>query len=171
MIPFQDAQATHIADRDYYDLMLSSIESATTRVWISAFIFDVRPPRDVEGQVAQIVQALADRYALGVDVRVLTSSHMRTPDIDVANLATGTLLQALRVPHRRITHARPPEPTGSHAKFSVFDDHAIVGSQNLTDDAFRENIEDAVLLQGPPVDALAGEFQHLWNNSQRLANP
>jgi hypothetical protein len=161
MMAFTQTRAARLGDRDYFDFALASVEAATRHIWASIFIYDLRPNRDLEGQVLALTNALIERRRLGVDVRVLTTGHVATPDISVANLASGLFLEAAGVPHRRVFDT-DERRRGSHAKFLICDAAAIVGSQNWTDDAFRLNIEDAILLIGNAVDLLAGEFLSLW---------
>lgn len=172
--PFAGAKVADLADRDYFDFVLASAEAASRRIWVSMFIFDIRPSRDPEGQALELATTLVARHGAGVDVRVLLTGLVRTPDIAVANLATGFFLAEHGVPHRRMfieertDAAAIPERFGSHAKFAVFDDIGVLGSQNWTDDAFRLNIEDGAVLQGPVVDVLAGEFLRLWREARGL---
>lgn len=160
MTAFAHAHAVRLPDRDYYEFVLASIEAARRRIWVSVFICDIRPPRDVQGRVLDLVTALVVRSALGVDVRVLLNGVAATPDIDVANLATGMFLEHHDVQHRRLLQL--DERRGSHAKLVLCDDVAVVGSQNWTDDGLRENIEDAVILTGEPCELLSTEFLELW---------
>jgi phosphatidylserine/phosphatidylglycerophosphate/cardiolipin synthase-like enzyme len=152
--------ATRIPEREYFDLVLASIEAARRRVWVAMFIYDIRPGRDIAGHVMTLSLALAARRHAGVDVRVLTAGQLFTADIAAANLASGGFLARYGVPNRRIFGT--PEQPGSHAKFVVCDDLAMIGSQNWTDDAFRLNVEDALLLRGGGAERLAGEFLTLW---------
>ena len=160
MIAFDATKVVRLGDREYFDFVLASVEAARRRIWASMFIYDIRPSRDLEGKVLDLTLALASRRKVGVDVRVLTTGRASTPDITAANLASGLLLQQYGVPHRRIAGdgARP----GSHAKFVICDDAAVVGSQNWTDDAFRLNLEDAVMLNGKAVELLGAEFLAQW---------
>ncbi|MEM9007197.1 MAG: phospholipase D family protein [Cyanobacteria bacterium P01_F01_bin.86] len=167
MTSFTQSHARRIGDRAYYDFTLASIEAAKRRIWVSLFIFDIRPSRDLEGYVLNLCTALIERRQRGVDVRVLTTGHVNTPDIAVANIATGLYLDRAGVPQRRI-FTTDSERNGSHAKFAIFDDVAISGSQNWTDDAFSSNIEDAVLLTGDIINLLATEFATLWNQGRGL---
>lgn len=162
MSAFTGAQAARIADGEYAELLLACVEDARRRIWASLFIFDVRPPRDLSGRALELLNALVERHRAGVDVRVLLAGHLTTADITTANLATGVLLDARGVPQRRVFDTGHGARRGSHAKTVVVDDHAVVGSHNWADDAFRLNVEDGVLLAGPPVDQLAHEFQRLW---------
>lgn len=161
MTEFADTMAARVEERDYLDLLTSCVEDARRRIYACMFLFDVRPVRDIRGHVLDLVSALARRRRLGVDVRVLTTGQVGTPVLGVANVATGILLASHQVPHRRV-FAVGDARSGSHAKFVILDDLAIVGSQNWSDDAFNLNTEDAVLLRGPAVDALVAEFLRLW---------
>jgi phosphatidylserine/phosphatidylglycerophosphate/cardiolipin synthase-like enzyme len=162
MIAFADGLATRVPERDYANFVLAGAEDARRRLWVSQFIFDTRPPRDLAGQVLELALTLAARRQAGVDVKVLLTGSLSTPDIAVANLAAGLMLEGWGVAHRRIFEVGDPVRGGSHAKFVIRDDEAVLGSQNWTDDAFRLNIEDSVLLSGRPVTLLAAEFQRLW---------
>jgi phosphatidylserine/phosphatidylglycerophosphate/cardiolipin synthase-like enzyme len=166
MIPFAESSVARLPEREYFDFALASVESARRRVWASIFIYDIRPSRDLQGQVLDLTSALVARRQVGVDVRVLLNGPASTPDISVANLASGLYLIQSGVPHRRVFG--DPERRGSHAKFVVVDDHAIVGSQNWTDDGFRLNIEDAAVLGGTAVDLLAEEFARLWADGRGM---
>jgi len=167
MMMFTDSQAVRINDRDYFDVTLASIEAAKRRIWASLFIYDIRPGQDLEGLVLELTTALIERRRCGVDVRVLITGHVRTQSISVANLASGLYLARAGVPQRRI-FSTDAIRKGSHAKFAIFDDTAVLGSQNWTDDAFTTNIEDAVLLTGNAVHGLATQFLTLWNNGKGL---
>lgn len=167
MTAFTESRAARVDERDYYDLMLSSVEDARRRVLASLFLFDIRPGRDVEGWVLELMTALVARQRVGVDVRVLISGHVRTPELAVANLASGLYLRAAGVPHRRIAEVDDTR-RGSHGKLVVVDDLAVVGSQNWTDDGFRTNLEDAVLLTGGAVEVLAAGFESLWSRGKGL---
>lgn len=169
MIPFTDATAVRLPEREYFDFMLASLEAARRRIWVSLFICDIRPHRDPEGLVLELVTTLVERRAVGVDVRVLLPGAVGTPDIDVANLATGVFSLRNGVAHRRVL--ADGEQVGSHAKFVVCDDIAVVGSQNWTDDSLRSNIDDAVILEGPPVELLAAELLRLWAKARGLPRP
>lgn len=162
---FAGAAAARIAERDYYDLLMACVTHARRRIHASIFLFDARPVRDPRGHVLDLVMALAERRRLGVDVRVLVTGQVETPALGVANVATGILLESYGIAHRRLFSldaAIDGARIGSHAKFALIDDLAIVGSQNWTDDAFNDNIEDAVLLRGSALEPLASEFFRLW---------
>ncbi len=158
---FSQSGVAPIDERDYGDVMQAAIERAGWRIWVSMFIFDPRPSRDVVGTVGNLVASIGERFRLGADVRILTAGDLTSPDIVVANLAAGLLLEDQGVPHRRLFDVGQ-ERRGSHAKFAVVDDRAFVGSQNWTDDAFRANTEDAVMMTGSAVSQLAVEFDRLW---------
>lgn len=168
MIGFADARAARLSDGEYSDVVLACVEAARRRVWTTVFIFDIRPSRDVEGRALELATALIDRHQQGVDVRVLMAGDVTTPDIAVANLATGLLLDERGVRQRRLFGSGDIARRGSHAKFAVIDDLAVAGSHNWADDAFRLNIEDSVLLSGEPVEQLAGEFLRLWSYGRAL---
>ena len=170
MTTFSDAGAVRLADRDYFDFVLAAAETACRRILAAVFLQDVRPSRDVRGQVLELTMALANRRRLGVDVRVLLTGHLSTPDIAVANLASGQLFEAYDVPHRRSFDISPDGRRGLHSKLVICDDVAVVGSQNWTDDAFAVNVEDAVAVTGPPVDHLAVEFDRLWSYGRGMPN-
>lgn len=162
MTTFVGAGAVRIAEREYYDLLMSCVQAAGRRIHASIFLFDARPVRDPRGHVLDLVMALAERRRLGVDVRVLLTGQVETAALGVANVATGALLESHRVPHRRMFGSAGGR-SGSHAKFALIDDLAIIGSQNWTDDAFNDNLEDAVLLRGSALAPLEAEFARLWS--------
>lgn len=168
-IVFDSSEAVHLPDRDYFDFTLASIEAARRRVWVSMFIFDIRPSRDIRGNVLDLALALIERRTVGVDIRVLTTGSVGTPDIAVANLASGIYLENSGVPHRRVMSSGKGRK-GSHAKFVVCDDIAIVGSQNWTDDGFSLNHEDALIAIGKASEQLGQEFLRLWSIGSGLPN-
>jgi len=168
VIAFGSARAVRIPDREYFDIVLASVEAARRRIWACLFLYDVRPARDIAGQVLELTVALVERRRLGVDVRVLMTGELETADIAVANLATGLLLDAQMVRQRRLFGYGHGARQGTHAKFAVIDDLAVAGSSNWADDAFRLNAEDGVLLSGEPVEQLAGEFLRLWHQGRGL---
>lgn len=168
MSVFTMAQARPVAPREYADLVHASVEGAVHRVWVCMFLYDLRPGRDVHGAVLDLTMALVRRRQLGVDARVVLSGQVETVDIAVANMATGLLLGDYRVPHRGVFGGYRDGRRGMHTKFVICDDVAVVGSQNWTDDAFFDNVEDAVLLTGSPVNLLAAEFARLWAVGRRM---
>jgi len=158
---FTQGTCVRVDDRDYGDVVQAAVERAGWRIWVSMFILDPRPTRDVAGLVLQLTDTVAARRRLGVDVRVLTAGALSSPDIAVANLTAGLLLSDAGVPHRRLFDTGSGRRS-SHAKWLVVDDRAFVGSQNWADDGFRINTEDAIMLTGPAVQHLASEFDRLW---------
>lgn len=166
--PFDNTSMARLGDREYYDYVLGLIERATNRIWVSMFIYDIRPFRDVEGKVLNLTTALIDRKGLGVDVKVLLTGHLRTPDIAVANLATGLYLSQFGVPQRRSIQVE--DRYGSHAKYVLCDNTAITGSQNWTDNGFAQNIEDGIIMRGNVLNALETEFLRQWEAGKGLPN-
>lgn len=164
---FDSTTSARLSDRDYLEFVLSSIETARWRIWVSMFIFDIRPSRDVRGSALSLARALAARRSVGVDVRVLLTGAVSTPDIAVANIATGLFLSERGVAQRRVM-AGELGRQGSHAKYAIFDDVSVVGSQNWTDDGFSTNVEDAAVLFGPASDRLAHEFREYWSLAKGL---
>lgn len=164
-IIFDTAQIARIDDRAYYDFALAAVERARRQIWVCVFICDIRPHRDLEGLVLDLVAALIERRQWGVDVRIMLTGDANAADIATANLATALYLDHADVPVRRVM-TLPDGRRGTHAKFAMFDDVAVVGSQNWTDDGFRQNIEDALLLTGQPVNRLAAEFMMLWKTGK-----
>jgi len=169
MIPFTQTEIAPLADRTYFDFMLGSIQRATHQIWVSLFIYDIRPSRDIGGKVLALTTALINKKLHGLDVRVLLAGYLKTADIAAANLASGLYLKEFGVPHRR--SVRDNTQLGSHAKYVICDDMAIVGSQNWTDDGFRLNIEDAIVLKGDAVFLLESEFLRQWELGKGLPKP
>ncbi len=161
--------AAHINDRDYFPLLSASLENARSKIWVCLFLFDIRPERDIHGQALDLAMTLIERRQAGVDVRVLLTGQVKTPVLGVANVATGIFLESHGVPHRRVFDV-DGQRKGTHAKFVICDDHAMLGSQNWTDDGFNENLEDGVILHGSPVTQLGFEFSTLWDNGLGLPN-
>jgi phosphatidylserine/phosphatidylglycerophosphate/cardiolipin synthase-like enzyme len=161
--------ATGLTDRAYGDLVRAAAERARRRIWASIFLYDLRPSRDLAGLVMALTDTLIQRHAAGVDVRVLVSGEVSTPDIAVANRATAMFLDRHGVPSRHVFGAAGSVRRGSHAKVVLMDDIAVLGSQNWTDDAFRLNVEDAVVLTGDAVRILGGAFQTTWQRARRLS--
>lgn len=157
----QAAIFARVDDRAYGDFVWAAAERARRRVWASVFICDIRPHRDIEGKVLDLVSTLVERRQWGVDVRVILTGDATAADIVSANLASGLYLHHAGVPIRRVL-TLPDGRLGTHAKFAIFDGMAVVGSQNWTDDGFRLNIEDAMLVMGQPLRGLEREFLRLW---------
>lgn len=168
MTAFGTSAAVGLTDRSYFEFVLSAAERARRRIWASIFLYDLRPSRDIAGSVLDLTNVLVRRSAVGVDVRVLVSGQVTTPDIAVANRATALFLTRHGVPNRHVVGEPDSGRQGSHAKFAVLDDVAVLGSQNWTDDAFRLNVEDAVALTGDVIDVLAAQFQSMWRHSRGL---
>lgn len=161
MTAFTASRVAPVPERDYAEIALAMVERARVRLWVAMFICDIRPNRDVEGLVLELVSAVISRHRLGVDVRVLVTGAVRTTDIAVANTASALYLSNAGVPVRRV-FATDEGRSGTHGKFVICDDQALVGSQNWTDDGFRLNTEDAVLVDGSASEVLASEFLRLW---------
>jgi len=164
-ISFADGATARVEDRSYYDFTLAGVERARWRVWASVFICDIRPQRDIEGLVLDLLAAIIERKRWGVDVRIMVTGDAGAADIMTANLASALYLDRAGVPVRR-TLGYADGRLGSHAKFVLLDDVAVVGSQNWTDDGFRLNIEDAILVRGAPAMRLGAEFVDLWSRGK-----
>lgn len=166
-LPFSATDVARVDDRAYFDFCLAAAERSQRRIWVSLFICDIRPERDVAGQVLELLSALVDRRSWGVDVRVLLTGDANAADIASANFASGYFLDQSGVPLRRAVRV-DGDRLGTHSKFAVFDDIAVAGSQNWTDDGFRLNIEDAVVLAGSGTDRIGSEFLRLWQQGRGM---
>lgn len=164
-VTFEQGRTARLDDRSYYDFTRAAVERARRRIWASIFICDIRPQRDIEGLVLDLLAAVIERRQWGVDVRIMVTGDATAADIVTANLASALYLQNAGVPVRRSV-VLDDGRLGSHAKFALIDDTALVGSQNWTDDGFRLNIEDAILLTGQPVERLGAEFLVLWKQGK-----
>jgi len=154
-----------VFDRDYYPLVLAAIERARTRIWVSVFICDLRPGRDVQGCVLDLISALVARASLGVDVQFMVTGDASAADIAAANLATGLYLHHSGVRCRRNMRLEDGR-LGSHAKLAVIDDAAFIGSQNWTEGGFNSHIEDAICIHGSGVERIGAEFSYLWSQGK-----
>ncbi|MEL7107754.1 MAG: phospholipase D family protein [Pseudomonadota bacterium] len=159
--PLGELTLSPVSDRDYAPLVRAAAERAHTRIWVSMFICDIRPTRDVEGIVLDLINALKERAMRGVDVRVVLTGDASAADIAAANLATSLYLQQAGVPVRRAMRLHDGR-LGSHAKMIVIDQMAFVGSQNWTQGGFQAHTEDAIWVEGAGVERIASEFLHLW---------
>lgn len=160
--PLGTLAMNHISDRAYYPTLLAAAERARVRIWASIFICDIRPSRDIQGRVLDLISVLIERAALGVDVRVMVTGDASAADIAAANLASGLYLHKTGVPLRRVM-ASEGGRLGSHAKMVVLDDAALIGSQNWSVGGFDVHLEDAIWLQGQGVERVASEFLYLWS--------
>jgi phosphatidylserine/phosphatidylglycerophosphate/cardiolipin synthase-like enzyme len=162
-----DAEAAALVhDEDYGLFLLDAVSRARSRVLATQFLIEMRPEFDVERQVQLFCRALAQAHWRGVDVRIVLSSFVASPGLDVNRVAARWLTER-GVPVREYR----PRPGGRrdamHTKLVVIDDYlGVVSSHNWTPGAFAANREAAVAVRSVDVAVrLAETFEGFWEVS------
>ena len=113
---------------------------------------------------AQLLAALSDRAAAGVQIRICYDGDKPpTPNLavgqDPASPGTGLLVQSLGFPWRRIAGMKL-----MHNKFIVRDGSAVwTGSLNMTDQAFTLMENNVVIIESSSLAAsYLHDFEELW---------
>ncbi len=120
------------------------IDGAGERIRVVVYVVRVD-----EGPVRDLLQALADAVARGVDVRVCLDygAKFDDPAIDPKHEAPAAWLQA-----KGVTVVLDEEDRTTHAKVLVVDRrHVLLGSHNWTASALTRNREAAVVLDDPTL--------------------
>ena len=119
--------------------------------------------------------------------RVDVASAFFTHDAPVREAARGNkevrllvgLNAATSPPALRAVHGIPNvevriEGDGFHAKFYLFDNHALLGSANLTEAGMKKNLEAVIVLErdrdGDAFAELEALFEALWNDAHELTD-
>lgn len=136
-------------NRDFIDRALEMVEAATERVHLVEFvIYDSGPVHD-------LLQALVDARARGVDVAVLADEE------------AGNTVHALDwlEAHDIRTKIDSPDTT-THNKLIIADDTVLVGSHNLSTNALQYNNEASIQVAIPAVTAwYEAFFAAMWEDS------
>ena len=150
-----------LRDKEYYWYVLDRINKASSRIWMSMFLIDVRRAFDPNQEVRGLIHAL--RYASwrGVEVRILTGDSRTIVQLREMNMVSRTYLRTQRLMVK--TH-RSPERTGSHDKYLIIDHNIIIlGSHNWIDESFNDSAEDSIAVFSPDLNCrLCQEFLNAW---------
>lgn len=151
-----------------YPAMLEAIDAATTRVWLTAYIFET----NATGR--RFIDALARAQVRGVDVRVLIDGVGELYSLPWA----GALLRRRGVSVARFMRPRPWPPQfhinlRNHRKILVVDASvAFVGGMNIGDRHLAEDesnphrvIDVQFRLRGPVISQVAEIFAEDWRFS------
>jgi len=150
-----------VVDAEFGPVLGTMIRGANRAVLCSYFIVDVSPYRGPAHLVDELLGELESARWRGVDVRVLLGGSRDNPDILETCMGAGLRLRQRGIPFRLIT-ARAVDVT-SHAKFTVADDAALVGSHNVSGNSLSVETQDSVVVESAPLAAyLRGEFERQW---------
>lgn len=160
---FDADEAALLFDDDYGLVVLDAVNRARARVLATQFLVEIRPEFDTERHVQILCRALAQAHWRGVDVRVVLSSFVADPGLDV-NAIAATWLESRGVPVRFYRPRGGSRREGMHSKIFIADaDLAIVSSHNWTPGAFDSNREAAVMVRSVEATSrLAETFEGFW---------
>jgi phosphatidylserine/phosphatidylglycerophosphate/cardiolipin synthase-like enzyme len=156
-------RASLVPDQTYQPTLVSLVDGAVRRCLCSVFIVDVSPLRDRSLRVDALLQALGAARWRGVDVRLVIGGSRGNLDIaETADVARARARE-LGVPCRWATSARR---RGTHAKLAVVDDFVLTGSHNWSGGAFRDQVQDSVLVASTDLAAyLTSLFEQQWTEA------
>lgn len=138
-------------DQVIYDLL----SKATRRVFLVTF---------AAHRVPLLCEHLAKAIDRGVEVTLLLESEKSSAgqlSFDASNAFKDLSMEKVRLLHWPLElreRNQADKPGKLHVKCAVIDDTAVIGSANLTDDAFNRNMELGVILRDPGV--VAGIHEH-----------
>ena len=145
-----DLALVHAANnRDFVVAVISMVDAATERVHVVEYvIYDSGPVHD-------LLQALVDARARGVDVAVLADEE------------AGNTVHALDWLEAHDVRTKLDSPnTTSHNKLIIADDTVLLGSHNLSTNALHYNNESSIQVAIPAVTAwYEALFQAMWEDS------
>ncbi len=157
---FQLEDSQFLKDDEFVDAVCQSIESATSRVWMTTFI--------LSGSVKdRILQCLIDAHERGVDVCLLIdrvgSGLLLKPrnnplELDLpfeVSIFHSSLFRSLLFVEKRL-----------HSKIVLADNEAFIGSHNLRDEVLLKNKDSvhniSLRFTGSVVTQVEAVFMDLW---------
>jgi len=132
------------------DLIVSSINSATSNILVEAYSFTSKP----------IAKALINAQERGVKIQVILDKSQALQKYSSANY-----LYTKKVPlHIDIVHAL------FHDKVMIIDGHKVItGSYNFTSAAENKNAENVVIIDSPSLArGYTADFEQNWEQSVGL---
>jgi len=159
-IGVRSAQVALVPEQKYPVVLSELIDQSRHRLLCSVFIVDLSPRRDRELEVDDTLHSMSGAVWRGVDVRLLIGGS-RT-NLELIELADAGRQRAisLDIPCRWLTASRR---RGSHSKFVVADDSVLCGSHNWSPSAFRDSVQDSILVRSADLAAyLAAVFEKQW---------
>lgn len=122
-------------------------------------------------RVPLLCKHLSDAIDRGVQVTLLLESEQASAgqlSFDASKAFNDVCLDKVRLLHWPLEHRernQANKPGKLHVKCAVIDDTAIIGSANLTDDAFNRNMEMGVIFKEPAsVANICEHFETLARN-------
>ncbi|MGG5260329.1 phospholipase D family protein [Phycicoccus avicenniae] len=159
------ARAALVSDAAYPGVARALIDAARSRCLLSMFIVELTGEEDAGTE--DLVEALSAASWRGVHTRVVLGGSRENFPIAQAAVSARAILIAANVPARWLT-ASPT--TGSHAKFLITDDIALLGSHNWTPGAFSgTQMQDSVAIDSPALAGVLHEkFEDQWHRAGGL---
>jgi phosphatidylserine/phosphatidylglycerophosphate/cardiolipin synthase-like enzyme len=122
-------------------------------------------------RVPLLCEHLSNAIDRGVEVTLLLESEQASAgqlSFDAAKAFKDVCLEKVRLLHWPLENRdrnQAGKPGKLHVKCAVIDNTAIIGSANLTDDAFNRNMEMGVVIKDPRTVAdILGHFETLIQN-------
>ncbi len=156
LIQAENVEIIPVVDRNFFNVTLTEINSASQQIDIAMFEF--RFYENEENKVRLLAEALVNAAARGVKVRVLLDQSDWNPKIRKNNEPTINFLR-----ENGVEAKFDSEKKTLHAKLLIIDDSVIVGSTNLGFHALERNSEAGVLIKSKEVaDYYRTYFEQLW---------
>lgn len=142
-------EVSRVFDHDYGPAALSIIGDAQDTLYVIEYvIYD-------DGVVADLLDAMEEAHARGVEVRVLADEESASTAAAIDTLVAAGVDAKL-----------DSAGTTTHNKLILADDQVLVGSHNFSDNAMTENHEASLLIEDATVaEYYERYFQSLWQDS------
>jgi phosphatidylserine/phosphatidylglycerophosphate/cardiolipin synthase-like enzyme len=142
-------------DQVLYDL----VSSARTRIFLVTF---------AAHRIPYLCEHLTEAVRRGVELTLIVESQGESEGqltMDAVAAFRGVISSKTRVfywPLSQRERNQAGRPGKLHVKCAIVDDTVLIGSANLTDDAFNRNMELGLLLREPAIiAALTGHFEEM----------
>ncbi|MBX3358358.1 MAG: hypothetical protein KF745_08015 [Phycisphaeraceae bacterium] len=156
----EDSRVALVSDRRYARVLAGMIQRARERVWASLFMVDLDVTADARHAVLGILNELAAAQWRGADVRLIVGGSRDNLLIAESVAASVAVSRQMGIPTKWIgARAR----RGSHCKFVIADDEALLGSHNWSPSAFLSSTQDSAWFQSASLTAyLCSLFSAQW---------
>lgn len=158
----------------YPDYLISQIEKATHRIWMTIFIVDISLNGDSANVVRPVFKSLQNALWRGVDVKLIIGTS-KIFDIEVFNATAQSYVESLNIPCAiwgKATQRDEQDPL--HSKYVIFDQNlTIVGGHNWTELGLTTEAQSSVALDSNEMcEWLSGDFAYKWEKLQsNFSNP
>jgi len=151
-LPLQNAQ--------YFNLLLSMIKKAQTRIWVNLYYVNILPDKDINYLSRELFEIIQQKVIDGLNIKILLGTKDFESSLEISNRVVQKYLEQLGVPCKLYKGQK----IFSHSKYILIDnDISIIGSHNWSNRSLTIGVDDSVYIGSKELSQyLSNDFFKNW---------